>query len=590
MKQFFILTIILLATFTTLNAQQSKIDSLTIKLGEKLTDTSRVNTLNALSKSYWRISPDSSVIFGAVALALAKKISFKRGQADALSRIGSGNYHLGHYKVAIKFSEDAIAYYKELGLDRVLLSCFSNIGIAYNDLEDYDKAEEYLLKSLAIARNMEDKRREAVLLYNIGWSAESRGDFSVALPYLIEALEKSEKENFPQITSRALSILGDIYLQKKEYEQSIKYLNRSLKLARKQNDITAVSNDLINIAAVMDKQRKHHKAIKLYNESLEYKVQLKHKLDEMRVLCRIVNSYRELKEYGNAQVNLDKAYSIVEELDFPIDSYWYYSSKGEVLYAMKNYKAALKTANISFSYAEKSENKEKIRETSLLLYKINKSLGDYKNALKYNELYKIYSDSAFTLGKEKEINRLTLIHERVDRKVLEKENLLKSEQLSLRNKEIQYGKLREKMMSAIALLLAAFLIAIMISRKKIKHTNQALNANKEELLEKNEEIKTQSVRLKEANDKISSINENLEVAVQRRTLELLEKNKQLDDYTFINAHKLRAPVARILGLASLMNLTSSNEEIRKIMELTKTEVKALDEIIKKIRETLEEKN
>ncbi len=590
MKHFFTLTVVFLSNITILMAQQSKIDSLTNRLGKNLADTSRVNVLNELSKSYWRINPDSSILFGQEALTLAKQLKFKKGEAAALSRIGSGHYHLGNYRDAINYAEDAIKIYKQLGLNNFLLSSYSNIGIAYNDLEDYAKAEKYLLKSLAIARSIGDTKRETVLLYNMGWSAETRGDFSLALTYLIEALEKSEKENFPQIISRSLSNIGEIYLQKKEYEQSIKYLNRSLELARKQNDMTAVSNDLISIADVYQDLGKHEKAIQLYRESLEHKIQLHHRLDEMRVLCRIANSYRELEEYGNALVNLDKAYRIVKELDFPIDSYWYYSSKDEVLYAMKNYKAALKTANISFSYAEKSENKEKIRETSLMLYKINKSLGDYKNALKYNELYKIYSDSSFTLEKEKEINRLTLIHERVERKALKKENLLKSEQLSLRNKEIEHGKSREKMMAAIALLLAAFLIAILISRKKIKHTNQVLNANKEELLEKNEEIKTQSLRLKEANDKISSINENLEVAVQRRTLELLEKNKQLDHYTFINAHKLRAPVARILGLASLMSLTNSNKEIRKIMALTKTEVKALDEIIKKIRETLEEKN
>ena len=588
MKHIFTLTVVLLATFSTLNAQQSEIDSLTIKLGEKLADTSRVNTLNELSKYYWRISPDTSVMFGKEALELSKKTNYRKGQANALSRIGSGNYHLGNYKVAIKYSEDAIAIYKELGLDNFLLSCFSNIGIAYNDLEDYVKAEEYLLKSLAIARSIGDKRREAVLLYNIGWSAESRGDFSVALPYLIEALEKSEKENFPQITSRALSILGDIYLQKKEYEQSIKYLNRSLELARKQNDITAVSNDLILIANAYQDQGKHKEAIRLYNESLEYKIQLNHRLDEMMITCKIANSYRALNKYDNALSHLNKAFFIVKELDYPIDSYWYYSSIDRLLYEMKKYDGALANANKSLEFAEKSENKEKIRTTTELLYEIHEALGDNKNALKYHKLYKTYADSAFTIEKEKEINRLTLIRERLDRKTLEKDNILKGEQLLLRNKEIEYGKSREKMIAAIALLLSAFLFAIMISRRKIKQANRELRTSQEELLEKNEEIKTQSVKLKEANDKISSINENLEVIVQRRTLELLEKNKQLDDYTFINAHKLRAPVARILGLASLMNLTDSNKEIRKIMGLTKTEAEELDKIIKTIRETLEE--
>ena len=73
--------------------------------------------------------------------------------------------------------------------------------------------------------------------------------------------------------------------------------------------------------------------------------------------------------------------------------------------------------------------------------------------------------------------------------------------------------------------------------KEIK-SRLALNAS-------NEAIKVQA-------EEIKHINENLEHLVSQRTEELEKKNKVLEEYAFINAHKLRAPVASILGLIPIL--------------------------------------
>jgi signal transduction histidine kinase len=96
----------------------------------------------------------------------------------------------------------------------------------------------------------------------------------------------------------------------------------------------------------------------------------------------------------------------------------------------------------------------------------------------------------------------------------------------------------------------------------------------------NEEIQAQA-------EEIRGINENLEGIVRKRTSELEQKNKALEEYAFINAHKLRSPVASILGLMNLMKKTPLNEETRLITEhLTQSTVK-LDEVISTMTEALE---
>jgi len=92
----------------------------------------------------------------------------------------------------------------------------------------------------------------------------------------------------------------------------------------------------------------------------------------------------------------------------------------------------------------------------------------------------------------------------------------------------------------------------------------------------NERLK-QNVLLQSQNEEITSINENLESMVKKRTQELEQKNKQLTEYAFINSHILRAPIARLSGLFNIFKMesndTSKNPEILEYMEGSIEELK-----------------
>lgn len=88
-------------------------------------------------------------------------------------------------------------------------------------------------------------------------------------------------------------------------------------------------------------------------------------------------------------------------------------------------------------------------------------------------------------------------------------------------------------------------------------------------------------------EQIKNINENLEKLVQERTSELEIKNKALEEAAFINAHKLRAPVASILGLVGLMKTTNSPEDIHQMSELIQDSTQKLDDVVSEITRTIE---
>lgn len=109
---------------------------------------------------------------------------------------------------------------------------------------------------------------------------------------------------------------------------------------------------------------------------------------------------------------------------------------------------------------------------------------------------------------------------------------------------------------------------------------------KQKLVEtQREEIQIQSEELNSLNETLIDMNHSLEQAVDDRTKELKIKNRQLAEYAFINAHKLRAPIATLQGLLNLIDKDAANQDI--ILEKIKESIEVLVLIVTDIRIKLE---
>jgi ligand-binding sensor domain-containing protein len=115
----------------------------------------------------------------------------------------------------------------------------------------------------------------------------------------------------------------------------------------------------------------------------------------------------------------------------------------------------------------------------------------------------------------------------------------------------------------------------------VDERTREIQLQKEEIQAQNEEIMAQA-------EEIKGINENLEMLVNERTLELEKKNRALEEYAFINAHKLRAPLASILGLTNLIAKTNLDEEARIINQHLQQRADELDDIVRSITKAIEQ--
>ena len=102
--------------------------------------------------------------------------------------------------------------------------------------------------------------------------------------------------------------------------------------------------------------------------------------------------------------------------------------------------------------------------------------------------------------------------------------------------------------------------ALRKSEEEITLQNKKLTAQREELAAQNEELMQSQEEVSAHRDLVAKQNENLEMEVSKRTNELVEYNQQLEQFAFIAAHNLRAPVARILGLGQLLEMLENTPE------------------------------
>lgn len=110
----------------------------------------------------------------------------------------------------------------------------------------------------------------------------------------------------------------------------------------------------------------------------------------------------------------------------------------------------------------------------------------------------------------------------------------------------------------------------------------------QEIIEQREQIIKQNEQLTHYANEIKGINESLEIRVQERTAALNEQNVRLTEYAFVNAHLLRGPLSRILGLVELIRMTKDMDELMTYIELLDQSTKELDKVVHKITDILHE--
>jgi signal transduction histidine kinase len=130
--------------------------------------------------------------------------------------------------------------------------------------------------------------------------------------------------------------------------------------------------------------------------------------------------------------------------------------------------------------------------------------------------------------------------------------------------------------------------------QKIEQQNESLKASQEEITLQRDTVELQNRQLEEAHSLIEKQHAELQVRhdeleeeIARRTKDLVEYTQQLEQFTFVASHNLRAPIARINGLANLLELTNTDIDEKFVREKLIASTRELNEVVKDLNLILE---
>lgn len=473
----------------------------------------------------------------------------------------------------------------------------NNLGYLYSIKKMQAESEAYFNKSYLLAKqpdtNIPDDLRASVLI-NLGVANARLQKYKEAEQYLTEAYELRRNLNDRIKTAEALNYLASFDFIQGNLERAGKKVDQAIDLVSKVEDTTEKKNTLLACYKLMSQimlKANNLKEYRRYTEAanvLQQKI-IEHDRKSIKLLLqqqieverkeaeyRLLLSENEVKNSKLRQSELEREKK-ERELELQLQQLAILKKENE-----------LQTSQ----YANQRLENEKINQ-QLELIQQQAKVADQEQSIKL-------------LEKETELQTLTLAQRKTD-----------IERLELEKQQSARIKIYGLIIIALLVLLLVFgvfgyLLRVKRSRllalqyETIRQLNEDLHQRNEELTtindqlaEKTEALHVMNTQLDHARQMVEQKNTqlqtyalNLEVEVKNRTKEIIDKNlelvqytNQLEQFTYAVSHNIRAPIARMLGLLSLLDIAQP-EERSTVLSMLRTSSAELDQVVNDLHEIL----
>jgi len=383
MKKILLLFIITFFVMNQLSAQlqgQDRIDSLLRQLPKANEDSNKVKLLIDLSHTYYSINPDEGLKYGKQGLALAEKLDWKKGMANACRTI-AGNYGYGKsdYPAALKYSSQALQLFLEIGDKTGTARILGDMGVVLWYQSNYPEALKYYFDALRLNEELGNKPDIAATLTNIGIVYNSQQDYQKALEYITKANTIDEALGNKSGIAANLGDIGELHRNLSDDEKALEYDFKSLQLYKELGDKNGIARNLGNIGIVYSEQKNYPKALEYYLQALQLSRELGLQIGIAMNLGSIGSTYLEMARdtatgkhnavvLQRAKKYTDSAITISKEI-------------GDLNNLLANY--------------------QRLSEIQMLL-------GDHKSALESYKNYTLFKDSVFNIEKNKKLTETAM--------------------------------------------------------------------------------------------------------------------------------------------------------------------------------------
>jgi tetratricopeptide (TPR) repeat protein len=466
-------------------------------------------------------------------------------QADSLLDYAQKNYEQ-NIAGALDAARKALNLAQEKGMPLYICKSHNQLGSIYTNVTFFPKAMEEFHKGLTVAKQNALPDQQAELLCAIGNVHFYEDSLHLALEHYQQAFALSQETKNLQLLGRTMGNIGLVHSRMGQRDNAEEYIRQALQLNRQLNNHKGLCINYSNLGSMFLGRQQFDSARYYYELTLKIALQL----GDVREIA-----YAHL---GNAQLER----------------------------RLKNTAAAkqhlLEALHISNNTSLTYERKRSLASLSQL----EEEAGNHKKALAYSRQYIRISDSLQQMVQRTDQQQLQQLLE-AERN--SSENRILKADVAAREHALKASLANQERQLAITLAsIAAFVFLAGIMAFFVYHYRQN-SKNHRQLQQMHVAIKSQARELEQAYDKIHQHNLALEGNIAERTRQLNQQNRQLIQYAFFNAHKVRGPLARIMGLVNLLPKAEHDTEFRFILQRLDESALELDKVVHEINLILEGK-
>lgn len=375
-------------------------------------------------------------------------------------------YQLFNYSLALNYALKANSSATKSGDKSLMSGTLRKTGNIYYLQWKYDKAVEYYLAGLKAAEEKADKKNMASCLNNLGnvhthmaENSNSKANYDKALDYHLRALELRKNDN--ESICHSLLNISNVYRGLKQHEKAINYIEKANSYYVERKDSNGIDLTQTSLGEVYLDWARQTKKTEHFNAAEKH--------------------FQERLSQNKATTRTPAVLIFL----------------GEIRYLQNRNDEAIRYFERGMQFVKNLNDIETQKKGALLLSHALKKNNDFKAALGYHKLYRLFKDSLLS---QKSNNQITELNTRYETEKKENDIHLLTKNKVFQQTEISKQKL---MLNAfiIGLIIVTMATIILYSRYTIKQKlNVKLDTSNKLLQQTNTLIETQKENI------ISSIN------------------------------------------------------------------------------------
>lgn len=400
-------------------------------------------------------------------------------------------------------------------------------------------------------------------------------EYSPALENLLKAEEKLKKATNPTALAKLHRLYSEIFIELENYPRALKHYEQSARLFSKSGNKVEAALNISNYALILQKMGRIEEALH-YSDSCLFQMKALNQQQHIGTCYRKsgallaqLGKHQRAEQYLNNSlrefVNRSESLKAAQALSLLAENSYIAGHYDK----SNNYLKRSKTANVPY-------NDQEVRMRNLqTAYKLDSAAGDVLAALQHLQQYNSELNRAFKKSLQSQNERFNLQTQLRDQ---QHQLALMQSKSAVKDQKIRAQQFRIYLLISV---IAGSLFTLFLTWRGLRTIKS-----------KRDEIKRQSELIEYQRKELEKANEKLEKKVRARTAQLQKQYDQLKRFAFINAHEVRGPLSRILGITQVMeqnNYKLSKEEHQMFLQSLRASAKEMDSVLHNINRTLQHK-